>query len=120
MSSHQHETEKDPELGDVMAVSNEAEILAQWSEQLAKALEIPDLTVDQELLLELARRSADSVIHASAPVTAFMVGYAAGQEAGKGNAGSPMTPNAATTRAADIAFALCESRAGSRGADPVP
>ncbi|WP_309109037.1 DUF6457 domain-containing protein [Arthrobacter sp.] len=101
-----------------MAVNNEAEILAQWSEQLAKALQIPDLRVDQELLLELARRSADSVIHASAPVTAFMVGYAAGQEAGKGNAGSSVTPSAATTRAADIAFSLCESRAGGRGADP--
>lgn len=103
-----------------MAVNNEAEILAQWSEQLAKALQIPDLMVDQELLLELARKSADSVIHASAPVTAFMVGYAAGQEAGKGQGDSLMTPSAATTRAADIAFSLCESRAGSRGNGPTP
>ena len=100
-----------------MAADTEAEILAQWSEQLAKALQIPDLKVDQELLLELARRSADSVIHASAPVTAFMVGYAAGQEAGKGTSGSAVTPSAATIRAADIAFTLCESRAGGRDAD---
>jgi len=101
-----------------MTAGTEAEILAQWSDELAKALQIPDLKVDQELLLELARRSADSVIHASAPVTAFMVGYAAGQEAAKGTSGSAVTPSAATTRAADIAFTLCASRAGGRDADP--
>jgi hypothetical protein len=101
-----------------MAADTEAEILAQWSDQLAKALQIPDLKVDQELLLELARRSADSVIHASAPVTAFMVGYAAGQEAAKATSGSAVTPGAATTRAADIAFTLCESMASGRDADP--
>jgi hypothetical protein len=100
-----------------MAANSEAEVLAQWSEQLAQALQIPDLEVDQELLLELARRSADSVIHASAPVTAFMVGYAAGQEASKGITGSAVTSSEATVRAADIAFTLCEKRAAGRGSD---
>lgn len=102
-----------------MTANNEAEVLAQWSEQLAEALQIPDLKVDQELLLELARRSADSVIHASAPVTAFMVGYAAGQEASQGNAGSEVSPSEATVRAAEIAFTLCEGRAAGRGGDSV-
>ena len=103
-----------------MAVGDEMQILGEWCEQLAKALEIPDLDVDQELLLDVARKAADSVIHAAAPVTAFMVGYMAGHEAGKGDAGSK-GPRAATARAADIAFRLCEDRANSKddgGASP--
>ena len=97
-----------------MAVNDEMQILGEWYEQLARALEIPDLDVDQELLLDLARKSADHVIHAAAPVTAFLVGYAAGQGAGKNNAGSA-GGSEATARAADIAFRLCEDRAGSQG-----
>ncbi|MBT2551312.1 DUF6457 domain-containing protein [Arthrobacter sp. ISL-65] len=96
-----------------MAVSDEMQILGEWCEQLARALQIPDLDVDQELLLDLARKSADSVIHAAAPVTAFMVGYVAGHEAGRGNAGSEGS-RSATARAADIAFGLCEQRASSQ------
>ena len=97
-----------------MAVDDEMQILSEWSEQLARALEVPDLDVDQELLLDVARKAADSVIHAAAPVTAFMVGYMAGHEAGKGDAGSKGS-RAATARAADIAFRLCEDRANSKG-----
>jgi hypothetical protein len=96
-----------------MAVDDEMQILSEWSEQLARALEVPDLDVDQELLLDVARKAADSVIHAAAPVTAFMVGYVAGHEAGKGGAGSEVS-RAATARAADIAFRLCENRANSK------
>jgi hypothetical protein len=96
-----------------MAVNDEMQILGEWYEQLARALEIPDLDVDHELLLDLARKSADQVIHAAAPVTAFLVGYAAGQGAGKNNAGSA-GGREATARAADIAFRLCEDRAGSQ------
>jgi hypothetical protein len=96
-----------------MAVDDEMQILGEWCEQLARALQIPDLDIDQELLLDVARKSADSVIHAAAPVTAFMVGYVAGQEAGRGNAGSEAS-RAATVRAAGIAFGLCEQRAGSQ------
>ncbi|MDQ1060531.1 hypothetical protein QFZ23_004432 [Arthrobacter globiformis] len=95
-----------------MAVGDEMQILGEWCEQLAKALEIPDLDVDQELLLDVARKAADSVIHAAAPVTAFMVGYVAGREAGRDNAGPEEARNA-TAQAADIAFRLCENRANS-------
>ncbi len=72
-----------------MAVSDdEAQVLDQWSHRLAQALQILDLKVDQALLLDLARESAGSVIHAAAPVTTFLVGYAAGLDAGSGSAGS--------------------------------
>ncbi|MFE4833684.1 DUF6457 domain-containing protein [Arthrobacter sp. NPDC056691] len=97
-----------------MAVDDEMQILRMWCEQLAKALEVPDLDVDQELLLDLARKSADQVIHAAAPVTAYMVGYVAGHEAGRGGPG-PAGAKEATARAADIAFRLCEDRANNKG-----
>ncbi|MFJ5956350.1 DUF6457 domain-containing protein [Paenarthrobacter sp. NPDC092416] len=74
--------------------------------------------VDQELVLDLARKSADAVIHAAAPVTAFMVGYAAGLEAGKGSRGSDVLPAVATNKAADIAFKLCSDRAEGKGWEP--
>jgi hypothetical protein len=96
-----------------MAVDeNEAQVLDQWTQRLAQALQILDLEVDQELLLDLARKSAGSVIHAAAPVTTFLVGYAAGLAAGNGSgagsAGSKAESTAAVTQAADVAFRLCE------------
>jgi Domain of unknown function (DUF6457) len=92
-----------------MAVSDdEARVLDQWSQRLAQALQILDLEVDQQLLLDLARKSADSVIHAAAPVTTFMVGYSAGLAAGAGSAGSGASSGAAIVKAADVVFRLCE------------
>ncbi|WP_426766016.1 DUF6457 domain-containing protein [Pseudarthrobacter sp. 1G09] len=92
-----------------MAVNDdEAQVLDQWSHRLAQALQILDLKVDQELLLDLARKSADSVIHAAAPVTTFMVGYAAGLRAGTGSAGNKDAAAAAVEKAARVAFQLCE------------
>jgi Domain of unknown function (DUF6457) len=92
-----------------MAVSDdEAQILDQWSQRLAHALQILDLEVDQELLLDLARKSAESVIHAAAPVTTFMVGYSAGLVTGAGSAGSEASSAAAIAKAADVVFRLCE------------
>ena len=95
-----------------MAVDeNEAQVLDQWTHRLAQALQILDLDVDQELLLDLARKSAGSVIHAAAPVTTFLVGYAAGIAAGNGSgaaSGTKEESTAAVTQAADVAFRLCE------------
>lgn len=86
---------------------NEAQVLDEWTHRLAQALQILDLEVDQELLLDLARKSADSVIHAAAPVTTFLVGYAAALEAGTGSAGSKAASSASIAKAADVAFKLC-------------
>lgn len=99
---------------------NEELVLDQWTQRLTQALQILDLDVDQELLLDLARKSADSVIHAAAPVTTFLVGYAAGLDAGRrtqtGSAGAEAAAStgakamsaAAVAKAADVAFRLCE------------
>ncbi|WP_461163643.1 DUF6457 domain-containing protein [Arthrobacter sp. R4-81] len=97
------------------AADDELQILNEWSQRLSQALQLLDLEIDQELLLDLARKSADSVIHASAPVTTFLVGYAAGLEAGTGSAGSKASSGAAIRKAADVAFQLCD-----RGADGGP
>lgn len=60
------------------ANDDEAQILDQWSHRLANALQLLDLDFDRELILDLAGESARSVTHAAAPITALMVGYAAG------------------------------------------
>ena len=100
-----------------MAVDDEMQVLSEWCEQLARALQIPALDVDQELLLDVARKSADSVIHAAAPVTTFMVGYVAGHQGGRENAGSEASRDA-TARAAEIAFELCRNWMDSKGGGP--
>lgn len=87
---------------------DEAQVLEQWTHRLTQALQILDLNVDPELILDLARKSADSVTHAAAPITTFLVGYAAGLEAGTGSAGFRESSSASITKAADVALQLCE------------
>ncbi|WP_258805036.1 DUF6457 domain-containing protein [Pseudarthrobacter sp. NS4] len=95
-----------------MAVSDEeARVLDQWSNRLAQALQILDMDVDNELLLDLARKSAESVIHPAAPVTTFLVGYAAGLDAGTGSAGTREASRASVEKAARVAFQLCDDGA---------
>src|SRR6478752_5479177 len=99
---------------------DEAQILDQWTHKLTQSLQILDLKVDQELILELARKSADSVTHAAAPITAFLVGYAAALEAGTGSAGSKAASTASVTKAADVAFSLCEDARQQGNTHPEP
>ena len=100
-----------------MAVNDdEAQILDQWSHRLAQALQLLDLDFDRELILDLAGASARSVTHAAAPITALMVGYAAGLAAGSGsagagNAGAKESSAAAVAQAAGVALQLCEDGA---------
>ena len=75
----------------------------QWTRRLTQALQILDLRVDHEMLSALAARSSASVGPTSAPITAFVVGYAAGLTAAAGS----VTANEATRRAADVALLLC-------------
>lgn len=55
--------------------------LDAWTTALAAELEI-EPTVDLDLLLDLARRAAHGIDRPAAPLTTFLVGYAAGQSAG--------------------------------------
>ena len=101
-----------------MAVNDEEQrILAAWSQRLVQELQIRDLDVDVELLLDLARQSAESVIHATAPVTTFLVGYAAGYEAGAAGTGNKAPAEGAVSESANVAFRLCEE-ARNEGSSP--
>ena len=52
--------------------------LHDWIDELCDALEV-DAEVDEGLILDLARDAAHSVERPAAPITTFLVGYAAGQ-----------------------------------------
>jgi Domain of unknown function (DUF6457) len=51
--------------------------LHDWIDELCDALDI-DAEVDEALILDLAKVAADNVVRMAAPVTTFLVGYAAG------------------------------------------
>ncbi|MCC2660902.1 MAG: hypothetical protein K0R37_1676 [Arthrobacter sp.] len=78
--------------------------LAQWSRRLTQALQILDLDVDRQLVARLAQESARAVNASAAPISALLVGYAAGLAAQNGEG----TPNEAVQSAARTALQLCE------------
>lgn len=55
--------------------------LTTWAEQLSDALGL-DVEVDIDPILDLARDAAHHVERPAAPVTTFLVGYAAGLRGG--------------------------------------
>jgi hypothetical protein len=56
--------------------------LAAWVAELAAALEIDPTAIDRNLLLDVARDAAHGVARPAAPLTTFLVGYAAGLRGG--------------------------------------
>jgi hypothetical protein len=57
--------------------------LRDWIDELCDALDI-ETEVDEALILDLAKVAADNVIRMAAPVTTFLVGYAAGMAGAEG------------------------------------
>jgi hypothetical protein len=55
-----------------------ADKLAAWVAELAAALEVDATSLDRDLLLDVARDAAHGVARPAAPLTTFLVGYAAG------------------------------------------
>lgn len=55
--------------------------LHDWIDELCDALDI-EVDVDEALVLDVARESAHNVERASAPVTTFLLGYAAAKADG--------------------------------------
>ena len=55
--------------------------LAQWSADLARELGLSGVDIDISLILGLAGKVAHAVVRPAAPLTTFLVGYAAGQAA---------------------------------------
>jgi hypothetical protein len=51
--------------------------LHDWIDELSDVLELEDVEVDEGLLADLTRTAADNVERMAAPVTAFLLGFAA-------------------------------------------
>ena len=80
------------------------QILKQWTRRLSQALQILDLEVDNHLILKVADEAAHAVSPLAAPITTFVVGYAAGLAA----ADLAMSSQTAIARAADVVIAVCQ------------
>lgn len=52
--------------------------LHDWIDELSDALDLEDVEVDEGLLADLTRIAAKNVEHLAAPVTAYLLGVAAG------------------------------------------
>ncbi|MEO6879866.1 MAG: DUF6457 domain-containing protein, partial [Mycobacteriaceae bacterium] len=81
------------------------EQLRRWCVQLADALELDGVEVDLGLVLGLAGRAAHAVLRPAAPLTTFLVGYAAAQRAA--NPGTSVTE--AVAQATETADRLCRA-----------
>lgn len=88
-----------------MSSREEDQILEQWCATLVDALEMPGLAVDITSVLGLAGRAAHSVLRPAAPLTTYVVGYAAGLAAAKGQVTGADAARAAT----DVALQLCRN-----------
>lgn len=64
---------------------DERTALDGWAYKLSQALELNDLELDIDRVLDLAGDAARSVVRPAAPVTTFLVGYAAGRAAAGGS-----------------------------------
>lgn len=82
----------------------EAVTLPEWSDELCRALGL-DLDVDIKAVLDLARDAAHHIERPAAPLTTFLVGYAAGLRGG-------------STRDIAACIALARERAEQHAAAP--
>lgn len=80
-------------------------LLASWSATLSEALNVTELTVDVKAVLALATDAAHLVVRPAAPLSTFIVGYAAGLAAAGG-----VDPQTAVSEATEIARRLCRER----------
>jgi Domain of unknown function (DUF6457) len=56
--------------------------LHDWIDELCDALELDDAEIDEGLILDVARDAAHAVERPAAPITTFLVGYAAALRGG--------------------------------------
>lgn len=79
--------------------------LDDWAAELKAALDVEDLDVPIQLVLDLARDAAHSVARPAAPLTTFLVGYAAARRGGD--------PSATIAELTATASRLAASRGGA-------
>ena len=82
-------------------------MLDDWTTALLAELDV-DLDVDVTLLLDVARDAAHSVARPAAPLTTFVVGYAAALRGG-----GPEAVRAAAAKASDLAAGWVTPPTGS-------
>ncbi|WP_308402488.1 NTP transferase domain-containing protein [Streptomyces sp. AC550_RSS872] len=90
-------------------------VLDEWISAVKDELGL-DLDVDTKLLLDLARDAAHGVARPAAPLTTFLVGYAAAQA--KGGQGGPEAVAEASRKAAALALRWAEEAAAQSDAAP--
>ena len=78
--------------------------LEAFAVKLTAALDLNDLPLDIDQILNLAGDAARTVVRPAAPLTTFLVGYAAGRAASAGTA-----PADAVKAAADTAVATANA-----------
>ncbi|MPY11949.1 DUF6457 domain-containing protein [Arthrobacter bussei] len=86
-------------------------LLQEWTETLLAAFEIDGTRVDIDAVLELAGKAAHGVVRPAAPLTTFVVGYAAGLAVGSGQAEEQL----AISSAMAVADSLCTDAAADGG-----
>jgi hypothetical protein len=84
---------------------DERGLLDAWVRELSAALELVDLPLDIDDVLDLAGTAARTVLRPAAPLTTFIVGYAAGRAAESGT-----EPGQAMREAIAVAESLREAR----------
>lgn len=94
-------------------MSEKDEILLDWASRLAEQLGVPLDQVPVDDILGLAGVAAHRVIRPAAPLTTYIVGYAAGLAAANGGSDRP---GSAMDVYADAARRLAEEVASERGA----
>lgn len=80
--------------------------LAAWVAELAAALQVDPAHLDRTLVLDVARDAAHGVARPAAPLTTFLVGYAAGMRGGGSSAvadAAAVAQRLAAAHAADAA-----------------
>ncbi|MFJ6001566.1 DUF6457 domain-containing protein [Arthrobacter sp. NPDC092385] len=82
-------------------------LLHDWTEKLLAAFEIDGTEVDIDAVLGLAGKAAHGVVRPAAPLTTFVVGYAAGLAVGSGQAEEQLAMRSAMA----VADALCAGAA---------
>lgn len=82
-------------------------LLHDWTEKLLAAYEIDGTRVDVDAVLGLAGKAAHGVVRPAAPLTTFVVGYAAGLAVGSGQADEDLAMRSAMA----VADGLCAEAA---------
>lgn len=103
-------------------MSDQQQVLESWCHQLVTALELEGLEVDIDEVLGLAGVAAHGIVRPAAPLTTFIVGFAAGCASSTGQASDTVAMNSASAVARRLVreYADTESGGASAGAEQGP